>query len=75
MLDLKSFYEGDDQITERKKRLFWSLQVLEQFYGRQNGLLSVPTDIWQPRYSSRDGGQLELNPKAPPLPRDELGCT
>ncbi|RYP52626.1 hypothetical protein DL768_002276 [Monosporascus sp. mg162] len=75
MLDLKSLYDIDDPTTERKKRLFWSLQVLEQFYGRQTGLLSVPTEIWQPRYSSADGGQLELDPKAPPLPMDELGCS
>ncbi|RYO82597.1 hypothetical protein DL766_000189 [Monosporascus sp. MC13-8B] len=75
MLDLKSCYDIDDPAAERKKRLFWSLQVLEQFYGRQIGLLTVPTEIWQPRYSSADGGQLELDPKAPPLPMDELGCS
>lgn len=75
MLDLESAYDEDDPGTERKKRLFWSLQLLEQFYGRQNGLLSVPTDIWRPSYSSTGGDRTELDPKAPPLPRDDLGCS
>ncbi|OAQ75647.1 fungal specific transcription factor [Purpureocillium lilacinum] len=75
MLDLESVYAVDDPNTERKKRLFWSLQLLEQFYGRQNGLLSVPTDIWRPYHSqSHSGDRGDLDPKAPPLPRDELGC-
>ena len=75
MLDTKSAYAADDPATDRKKRLFWSLQVLEQSYGRQEGLLSVPTDIWRPAYSSAGGGDLELDCKAPPLPRDDLGTS
>lgn len=74
MLDLEPQYAIPDPTTERKKRLFWSLQLLEQFYGRQDGLLSVPTEIWRPPFSSMAGDQPELNPKAPPFPRDELGC-
>lgn len=68
MLDLTSVYAIDGPTTERKKRLFWSLQLLEQSYGRQTGLLSVPTDIWRPSYS-------QISPNGPPLPRDELGCS
>ena len=75
MLDVESVYAIDDATTERKKRLFWSLQVLEQSYGRQDGLLSVPTGIWRPAYSSACGGQMEMDSKAPPLPRDELGTS
>ncbi|UNI15465.1 hypothetical protein JDV02_001996 [Purpureocillium takamizusanense] len=75
MLDLESVYTVDDPNTERKKRLFWSLQLLEQFYGRQNGLLSIPTDRWRPYHTqSQSSDRGELDHKAPPLPRDELGC-
>lgn len=76
MLDLESVYVPGDPQSERKKRLFWSLQLLEQFYGRQTGLLSVPTEIWRPSYSStirdRDPPK-ESNPKTPPLPSDDVG--
>lgn len=75
MLDVESVYAIEDATTERKKRLFWSLQVLEQSYGRQDGLLTVPTGIWRPAYSSACGGQMEMDSKAPPLPRDEMGTS
>ncbi|KAH6887621.1 hypothetical protein B0T10DRAFT_490102 [Thelonectria olida] len=75
MLDVESVYVIKDSTTERKKRLFWSLQVLEQYYGRQTGLLGVPTEIWRPSYSSSDRDQMDVDPKAPPLPRDEIGCS
>ena len=75
MLDLTHVYTTADVATERKKRLFWSLQVLEQFYGRQTGLLSIPTTIWRPVYPGRARDQIEIDPSAPPLPRDELGCS
>ena len=74
MLDIESTYAIEDATTERKKRLFWSLQVLEQSYGRHVGLLSAPTGLWRPPYSSACAGQ-EEDPRAPPLPRDELGTT
>ncbi|KAL3595881.1 hypothetical protein FPOAC2_10251 [Fusarium poae] len=75
MLDVKSFYGVvEDPMTERKKRLFWSLQLLEQSYGRQEGLLSVPTEIWRPAYSMSRGPQPVHDPRAPTMPRDDLGC-
>lgn len=74
MLDLESAYAVDDPSAERKKRLFWSLQLLEQFYGRQTGLLSVPSEIWRPSYASAVG-YADYDPKGPPLPRDDLGCS
>ncbi|KAF4986879.1 hypothetical protein FDECE_15716 [Fusarium decemcellulare] len=73
MLDMQSVYGIDDPMVERKKRLFWSLQMLEQSYGRQEGLLSVPTEIWRPSYSSHRGLPMNIDPKAPALPRDDLG--
>lgn len=75
MLDLDLVYAVKDATTERKKRLFWSLQLLEQFYGRQTGLLSVPSKIWWPSYTSNGAGNIELDPTSPPLPRDELGTS
>ncbi|KAH8809401.1 hypothetical protein F5884DRAFT_734516 [Xylogone sp. PMI_703] len=70
MLDAESTYTSDDPLTERKKRLFWSLQLLEQCYGRQTGLLSIPIEIWRPRFSAGEG---HIRP--PPLPRDDIGCS
>ncbi|TEA16336.1 hypothetical protein C8034_v001588 [Colletotrichum sidae] len=81
MLDVQSVYLASDPTSDRKKRLFWSLQLLEQSYDRQDGLLSVPTDIWRPEYSTGGGGGSggsgsnaeQDSSKAPPLPRDDLG--
>lgn len=70
MMDLECAYTDDDPQTERKKRLFWSLQSLEQSYGRQTGLLSIPTETWRPIFSAR-----EDQAKHPPLPRDDMGCS
>lgn len=75
MLDIESVYLLDDPTTDRKKRLFWSLQLLEQSYGRQDGLLSVPTDIWRPAYSTGGVNHTDGETKAPPLPRDNLGTS
>ena len=76
MLDVDTVYAREDLAMERKKRLFWSFQILEQHYGRQTGLLSVSTDIWRPSYSSPAGNdrhQGEPDTKPPPLPRDNAG--
>jgi hypothetical protein len=77
MLDLESAYSPKDPATERKKRLFWSLQLLEQFYGRQTGLPSVPTEIGKSSYSTSGGQRLlsGLDPTTPALPTDTRGCS
>ncbi|KAI1353863.1 hypothetical protein F5Y01DRAFT_303078 [Xylaria sp. FL0043] len=78
MLDLESAYNVDDPAKERKKRLFWSLQLLEQFYGRQTGLPSVPTDVGPSSYSPCGGGQRllsEMNSTRPALPTEIQGSS
>ncbi|KAI1437100.1 hypothetical protein GGR50DRAFT_686084 [Xylaria sp. CBS 124048] len=78
MFDLDSAYNVEDPATERKKRLFWSLQLLEQFYGRQTGLSSVPTEIVRSYYSPNGGRQRlfsEWNSTTPALPTDNQGCS
>ncbi|QKX64599.1 uncharacterized protein TRUGW13939_11774 [Talaromyces rugulosus] len=72
MLDVESTYTNNDPLTERKKRLFWSLQSLEQTYGRQTGLLSISTETWRPWFSTYPKSN---KPRPPPLPRDNIGCT
>ncbi|GAB0145400.1 hypothetical protein EsHS_00005830 [Epichloe bromicola] len=79
MLDSDSGYAMDDVTAERKKRVFWSLQVLDQYHGRQTGILSTPTEIWRQSCSST-GGDGRVSPagddsKVPPLPLDDLGHT
>ncbi|OOF98450.1 hypothetical protein ASPCADRAFT_142691 [Aspergillus carbonarius ITEM 5010] len=78
MLDVAATYSPEDPHGERKKRLFWSLQLLEQSYGRQTGLLRIPTEIWRPPYFADDGDkepQKETAPTPPPLPQDTVGCS
>ncbi|KAI1369768.1 hypothetical protein F5Y08DRAFT_324947 [Xylaria arbuscula] len=78
MLDLESAYATEDPTTERKKRLFWSLQLLELFYGRQTGLTSVPFDIGPSSYASNSWGQRllsELNSTKPALPIERQGSS
>ncbi|KAH8196723.1 hypothetical protein TruAng_009115 [Truncatella angustata] len=76
MLDLETGYNFQDPTKERKKRLFWSLQLLEQFYSRQTGLSTAPAEINRLFHSSSGGPQglySELGPNTPPLPKDNLG--
>lgn len=75
MLDMESVYAVDDSTTDRKKRLFWSLQLLEQSYGRQDGLLSFPNDVRRPTLPSSGNQSEQDSCKAPPLPRDDLGTS
>ncbi|KAJ5295471.1 transcriptional regulator family: Fungal Specific TF [Penicillium antarcticum] len=77
-LDLESTYVGEGPTTERKKRLFWSLQCLEQSYGQQNGFLCVPSEILRAFYVSSSSDRMmqsESEAKPPPLPTDDLGCS
>ncbi|KAH1391303.1 hypothetical protein KXW40_005949 [Aspergillus fumigatus] len=76
LLDTESAYTPGDPNTERKKRLFWSLQLLEQSYGRQTGLLSIPLETWRPAdYFSGNSKEPQRDAeKPPPLPRDTIGC-
>lgn len=73
MLDVETTYRLDDPTAERKKRLFWSLQALEQYFGRNTGILSIPTEAWRPSYTASGIDKMEVDPKAPSLPRDDIG--
>ncbi|KAJ5895010.1 hypothetical protein N7495_006701 [Penicillium taxi] len=76
MLDLESSYGIDCAAPERKKRIFWSLQTLEQAYGQINGILSVPSGVLRSFYVSNVKDQnFTTAGNPPPLPYDELGCT
>ncbi|KAG6001107.1 hypothetical protein E4U21_004680 [Claviceps maximensis] len=80
MLDSDAGYAIDDLSTERKKRVFWSLQVLDQYHGRQTGILSSPTEIWRQSCSSGGGDNRSCQGqgdelRVPPLPLDDLGHT
>ncbi|KAJ5466153.1 hypothetical protein N7530_009940 [Penicillium desertorum] len=77
-LDLESSHAGEGPMSERKKRLFWSLQCLEQSYGQQNGFLCVPSEVMRTFYvaSSLDRARQDATEaKPPPLPTDDLGCS
>ncbi|RDW72671.1 putative C6 transcription factor [Aspergillus mulundensis] len=76
MLDTDAAYTTtQDRHAEQKKRLFWSLQLLEQSYGRQTGLLAIPTSTWRPPYLSPSDPREDTTPKPPPVPRDTVGCS
>ncbi|CEJ93709.1 hypothetical protein VHEMI09281 [[Torrubiella] hemipterigena] len=75
-LDHDTAYSDDDPLTERKKRLFWSLQILDHYHGQQPGILSVPSDIWPLEYhlSSDKKHRLDQDVKMPPpFPHDDIG--
>ncbi|KAF5008247.1 hypothetical protein FDECE_5483 [Fusarium decemcellulare] len=38
--------------TERRRRVFWSLQSLEAFHSEQDGILGPSPDVWRPFYVS-----------------------
>ncbi|KAJ5928213.1 hypothetical protein N7466_007169 [Penicillium verhagenii] len=77
MLDLNSTYGIQCPSAERKKRLFWSLQSLEQTYGQIGGILSVQAEVLRSFYLSTGSDELLEKPEhhPPPLPNDTLGCT
>ncbi|KAJ5634307.1 hypothetical protein N7528_002149 [Penicillium herquei] len=77
MLDLNSTYGIECPAAERKKRLFWSLQSLEQTYGQIGGILSVPAEVLRSFYLSTGSEPILEQPghKPPPLPLDTIGCT
>ncbi|KAE8148739.1 hypothetical protein BDV25DRAFT_157694 [Aspergillus avenaceus] len=75
MMDYESAYPSESPFTERKKRLFWSLQSLEQTYGQQNGFLSLPAEILRPFHGPPGAWQKDAESKLPPLPRDDIGCS
>lgn len=72
---MESAYSANDLAVERKKKVFWSLQLLEQFHGRQDGLLSVPTETWRRCFPSNPTERMESGLRPPPVPVDELGCS
>ncbi|KAH8424465.1 putative C6 transcription factor [Aspergillus melleus] len=72
-LDLKTTYNMGTPSPDRKKRLFWTLQTLEQSYGQQNGILSPSGESLRPFYVSAVGDQGDS--RLPSLPRDEIGCS
>ncbi|KAL8301041.1 hypothetical protein RB593_000035 [Gaeumannomyces tritici] len=82
LLDAESVYPPDDPLAERKRRLFWSLQLLEQFYGRQDAHLSNPNNKLRDSSESGHGPRAAAPPastaaaaedRSPSLPRDDLG--
>lgn len=63
-MDISSGYQTESKVNERKKRVFWSLQLLEYYHGQQHTCtLNVVDQTWQPsdeseRDSHRSSGQL-----------------
>ncbi|KGO73005.1 hypothetical protein PITC_062290 [Penicillium italicum] len=65
-------------VTERRKRLFWSLQSLDQTYGQQNGPLCISAEAFRYFYvsNSNEGAmQKEVRANPPPLPTEDIGCS
>lgn len=76
MLDVGSTSGVECSSAERKRRLFWSLQLLEQSYGQTNSILSVPADVLRPFciLTGDNRGQQNLESNLPALPTDNMGC-
>lgn len=70
-MDLLLTYDDYDILTERKARVFWSLQIMEQSYGQQSGMLHISPDTWCPPYvSNREFYYFrkQSNTNQPPFP-------
>ncbi|KAL5356128.1 hypothetical protein BJX96DRAFT_142342 [Aspergillus floccosus] len=77
-LDQASTYTVEDSLSEEKRRLFWSLQSLEQTYGQQCSFSISQLDNVRPSWTPTSGGrglQKEIEQSRPPLPSDHLGCS
>lgn len=77
MLDLSSTYGVECPSAQRKQRLFWSLQSLEQTYGQINGILSIPGEVLRSFYveACNDSNVQHTERKPPPMPDDNIGCS
>lgn len=66
----------ETQSVERKKRLFWSLQSLEQYYD-EKGIFTVPPEVLHSFHVSHDLDPVlhACESRPPPLPRDSVGQT
>lgn len=70
-LDDPATYAAEDVFLERKKRVFWSLQLLEHFHGSRSSFLSLPSQTWEPSEpESYDAVEVSghIKPQAPPMP-------
>ncbi|PIG83044.1 hypothetical protein AARAC_004895 [Aspergillus arachidicola] len=73
-LDQSPTNENEQLITERQKRVIWSLQSLEQFYGEQKGILARSPEDWRPYYvSTRENSLFPQDPtEASTIPEIEI---
>lgn len=74
-LDHEATYAAQDPLDERKKRLFWTLQILDQYHGQQTGVLSTAPDLWGMEDAFRNDRKqnMDIDSNAPPFPFDDVG--
>lgn len=72
LLDVEAASPAENPLTQRKKRIFWSLLSLEQSYGHPNGVLRVSAETLCPccvPVKSDDQAQDERSGSTPPPPQ------
>lgn len=77
MLDHQATYAVETPTSERKKRLFWSLQSLDQVNGQHDRSPTGSAEALRLFYLSSDrdeGPRKDPDSRPPPLPRDDIGC-
>ena len=70
-MDIASGYQTENRANERKKRVFWSLQVLEYYHGHNSGTSDVLDHLWQSNdESGYDGRQSPGQVPKPSIPNE-----
>lgn len=68
-MDLAASYGNEGQITERKRRAFWSFHILDAYHGHPMGAPDTLDSLWR----DRDGHdkQHPSGPTPPSIPKEE----
>ncbi|KAF1953105.1 hypothetical protein CC80DRAFT_570985 [Byssothecium circinans] len=71
-LDQESPRFAEDASRERKKRLFWSVKLLQYSYGRDTPVLDSLSDMTRPVYARTESQDIQVlaTPKPPSSPSD-----
>jgi hypothetical protein len=67
-MDAASGYQCESKANERKKRIFWSLQILAHYHGQPTGITDVLDQLWRASDSSECDNPQRLGQALPSMP-------
>lgn len=69
-MDVSYGYQPGSKVCERKKRVFWSLQILEYFHGQRSDIPDELDRVWQACSGSDRDNRGRLRRGLPSIPND-----